>query len=126
MPRLTGRSAIEGERVTTVLTYLTEGFGGGATNFPFLNLSVGGGGGDAAAEIEGEKTTIGASASPPPPQLPRLWLGVGDAILFWSLHHNGSLNPLSTHQGQPTHELVRLLYQLHVHLFFTSWIDSVL
>ena len=65
---------------------------------------------------EGEKTTIGASASPPPPQLPQLWLGVGDAILFWSLHHNGSLNPLSTHQGQPTHELVRLLYQLHVQL----------
>jgi hypothetical protein len=28
-----GRSQIEGERVVTVLTHLTEGFGGGATEF---------------------------------------------------------------------------------------------
>lgn len=101
-----GRSQIEGERVVTVLAHLTEGFGGGATEFTQVPVPEGERQ-DTASQKEGAMTRtlqIGAGSGTKGGDGGGRPMQLGDALVFYSLRRDGSINTASRHQGMPTEE----------------------
>jgi len=76
-----------GQRVATVLMYLTDVEEGGETIFPDAEAGANPGGGDDASSCAAGKLAV----------KPRK----GDALFFRSLHHNGTSDAMSSHAGCP-------------------------
>jgi len=76
-----------GQRVATVLMYLTDVEEGGETIFPDAEAGANPGGGDGASSCAAGKLAV----------KPRK----GDALFFRSLHHNGTFDKMSMHAGCP-------------------------